>query len=72
MLDEHLEDLAQRRPRSRSLARVSGFLLQAPQLDERRWAIGAVRVDLLAQAVLVDIAEPDPPSPRQSRLAELV
>ena len=68
MLDEHLEDLAQRRPRGRGLARVGGVLLQPPKLDERRLPVGAVRVDLFAQPILVDVPEPDPPSPRHSTL----
>jgi hypothetical protein len=51
MLDEHLEDLAQRRARRRRLARVSSLLLEPAQLDERGRAVRAVRVDLPAQPI---------------------
>src|SRR4051812_36982893 len=68
MLDEHLEHVAQRGPRRRSLARVSGILLEPAQLDERGRPVGAMRVDLLAEAVLVHVAEPDPSPSRHSTL----
>jgi hypothetical protein len=68
VLDEHLEDLAQRGPSGGRFARVGGFLLESPKLDERRLAVGAVRVHLLPNAALVDVAEPDTSSARHSAL----